>query len=151
MLAARKSSAAMRRVVGVGDTSRPITSGTQAIRNRLRTFGNVPMPTDGMAGLATGLEDTAALRFQVLPAIAKHLEDVVARFRDVGDATSGLDPRLTGVVRRQGQRDVAAVTIEEHAQMARAPVDVVAGAERLLNAVHARRGRHELHQALRPL
>src|SRR5262245_27672247 len=117
MLAARKSSAAMRRVVGVGDTSSAITSGTQAIRNRLRTFGNVPMPTDGMAGLATGLEDTAALRLEVLPAIAQDLEDVIARFRDVGDAAGGLDPRLTRVVRGQRQRDVAAVAVEQHAQM----------------------------------
>src|SRR5262245_42107336 len=122
MLAARKSSAAMRRVVGVGDASSPITSGTQAIRNRLRTFGNAPMPTDGTAELATGLEDTAALRLEVLPAIAQHLEDVIARFRDVGYAAGRFDPRLAGVVRGQRQRDVAAVSIQQHAQMARASV-----------------------------
>src|SRR6185295_15633372 len=109
MLAARKSSAAMRRVAGVGEASSPITSGTQAMRNRLRTFGNAPMPTDGTAELATGLEDTAALRFEVLPSIAQHLEDVVARFRDVGYAAGRFHPRRAGIVGRERQRDVAAV------------------------------------------
>src|SRR5262249_18501569 len=50
-------------------------------------------------------------------------------------------------VRGEGELEPPAVAIEEHPEIAAAPVEVVARAEDVLHELLRRGGRHELHQA----
>src|SRR3954463_5505840 len=76
----------------------------------------------------------------------EHLAHVGARLRVGRDAAVTRHRAFAGVVGGQGLLEVAAVAVEERAQVAGAALHVVGGIERVLHAQRTGGGGHELHE-----
>lgn len=79
---------------------------------------------------------------------ADDAENVVAGFRDGGDAAVFIDTGGTGVIGREGEFDTSFIFIEELFEVAGAAVDVLGGIEGVGYAELLCGGGHELHEAL---
>src|SRR5262245_57274367 len=128
MQATRKQRPARARLPGLGSMRRTTSTGTRPIRKAVSEFGRTATRRPRPRASATGL-DTARLLAQVGEPVTEYAGQILARLWNARNAAGVLDALGAGVVRRHGQRDVAAIAVEEHAQVAAATLDVVAWEE----------------------
>src|SRR5215468_6348891 len=106
-----------------------ISTGTSAMRKSVNRFGAADARTPRRAtALTTEGDDTLTLA-QIRQPVAQHPSEILARLRDRRDAAGLLHPSCPGVVRRDGEREIPAVPVEQHPEMATPALDVVARQE----------------------
>src|SRR5689334_3352884 len=158
MQATTNSAAASARGSGSVHASSTTTTGTIAMRKSERRFGSASTaprrPT--VSAMGGDEDDTRAapagsLTTPVVVAEPQNPGKVLPRLGDVWDAPHGFDALSARIVRRDRERHVAAVAVEQPLQMPHAALDVVARLEDVLDAVLLRGRGHELHQTARAL
>src|SRR5437899_11572387 len=149
MLTTRKTCDTSALAAVVVQMSTTTGTGTSPTRSSVSRFGSaatrVPRATASAAR-----EDTRSVP-QIRQPVAQHAREVLLRLGDGRDATRVLDGPGTGVVGGDRERQVAAVAVEQHAQVAAPTLDVVARQEDVHHLVLRGRLRHELHQSQRTL
>src|SRR5262245_42215955 len=148
--ATRKGAPATARATGPGQKSTTTSTGTRPMRSMLSRFGSAVARPAPAAVSATGLADTRALP-EVAEPVAEHADQILAGLGDVRDPTDLVHPHGPGIVRREREREVAVVAVEETAQVLHASLDVVLRRESVHDPHFRRSVRHELHQPLRSL
>src|SRR5262245_6873018 len=110
------------------------------MRISVRTFGSAVMRAPRPTASATR-EDTPFP--EIRQPVSQHPGEILARLGNGRDAAGLLYPPGSGVVGGDGERQVAAVAVEQHAQVPAPALDVVAGQEDIADLMPGGRFGHE--------